>query len=40
MGRSAAPRLEKALTATRYHEPAAQDTRRRIVGFFGKHLKT
>ena len=78
MGRSAAPRLEEALTAlsvdhdvkvypaaghgfindpdpadatplliflakisgTRYHEPSAQDARRRIAAFFGKHLKT
>ena len=78
MGRSAAPRLEKALTAlgvdhdvkvypgaghgfindpdpadatplliflakisgTRYHEPSAQDARRRIADFFGRHLKT
>lgn len=77
MGRSAAPRLEQALTAlgvdhdvkvypgaghgfindpdpadatplliflatisgTRYHEPSAQDARRRIAAFFGKHLK-
>ena len=78
MGRSAAPRLEKALAAlgvdhdvkvypgaghgfindpdpadatplliflakisgTRYHEPSAQDARRRIADFFGRHLKT
>ena len=77
MGRSAAPRLEQALTAlgvdhdvkvypgaghgfindpdpadatplliflakisgTRYHEAFAQDARRRIAAFFGKHLK-
>ena len=77
MGRSAAPRLEHALTAlgvdhdvkvypdaghgfindpdpahatllliflakisgTHYHEASAQDARRRIAAFFGKHLK-
>jgi hypothetical protein len=27
------------ISGTRYHEPSAQDTRRRIAAFFGKHLK-
>jgi carboxymethylenebutenolidase len=78
MGRSAAARLERVLTAlgvdhdikvypgaghgfindhdpadmtllltvltkvsgTRYHEPSALDARRRIAGFFNRHLKT
>ena len=28
------------ITGSRFHEPSAQDARRRIVSFFGAHLKT
>ena len=28
------------ISGTRYHEPSAQDARRRIADFFGRHLKT
>ena len=28
------------ISGTRYHEPSAQDARRRIVAFFNKHLKS
>src|SRR5512132_2129242 len=28
------------MSGTRYHEPSAQDARRRIVAFFNKHLKS
>ena len=28
------------ISGTRYHEPSAQDARRRIVAFFNAHLKT
>ena len=28
------------LSGTRYHEPSAQDARRRIVAFFDRHLKS
>ena len=27
------------ISGTRYHEPSAQDARRRIAAFFGRHLK-
>ena len=27
------------ISGTRYHEPSALDARRRIVAFFGTHLK-
>jgi carboxymethylenebutenolidase len=28
------------ISGTRYHEPSAQDARRRIVAFFDRHLKS
>ena len=28
------------ISGTRYHEPSAQDARRRIVAFFNQHLKS
>ena len=28
------------ISGTRYHEPSAQDARRRIVAFFDAHLKS
>ena len=28
------------ISETRYHEPSAQDARRRIVAFFNTHLKS
>jgi len=28
------------ISGTRYHEPSAQDARRRIVAFFDKHLRS
>lgn len=30
--------LLNRISGTRYHEPSAQDARRRIVAFFGTHL--
>jgi carboxymethylenebutenolidase len=32
--------LLSKLSETRYHEPSAQDARRRIVAFFDAHLKS
>jgi dienelactone hydrolase len=32
--------LLSKLSGTRYHEPSAQDARRRIVAFFDAHLKS
>jgi carboxymethylenebutenolidase len=32
--------LLSKLSGTRYHQPSAQDARRRIVTFFDKHLKS
>jgi len=28
------------ISGTRYHEPSAQDARRRIIAFFDRHLKS
>jgi carboxymethylenebutenolidase len=32
--------LLNRISGTRYHEPSAQDARRRIVAFFDTHLKS